>query len=251
MPIVTRDVQESDLDAITSLSIEGLPANSPSDYRYPYRLQYPEDHYKHRREIFSDQLANKERFRLRLAEMVREENNEKPEIVAYSVWMLPGAISSDGTPPTKCVFPKDHDYSWIRRIMVFYLSTTKLKLTSHNRRSLSRLFPVSAKGIHQRDIEAEPRMLRAHIWQKRLRATSAYDTFFIREAGNWDKAGAMGPRNCAGERNTSLSYFFGHGIWVVQESGIRASRHWPLASRGWKRRYCFQEHDLGSGRVDW
>lgn len=42
----------SDVEAITDVIIRTMPLDPQWDYRFPYRHQYPEDHYKYTRMLF-------------------------------------------------------------------------------------------------------------------------------------------------------------------------------------------------------
>jgi len=87
MPI--RPATESDLDAITWISVAALPADPICPYRFPYMRAYPEDHAKFTRIRYGEYMAAGDS-----AIMVFESPSiEDPGInkpVAFSIWQLPG-----------------------------------------------------------------------------------------------------------------------------------------------------------------
>lgn len=84
-----RPASESDLDAITWISLAAMPADPLYLYRFPYRHLYPEDHAHFTRIRYVENMAAGDN-----AIMVFESPSlEDPSVnkpVAFSVWQLPG-----------------------------------------------------------------------------------------------------------------------------------------------------------------
>src|SRR3954470_17421440 len=44
--LIIRNATTEDLDGITNVAVSGWPYDAQWNYRFPYREQYPEDHWK-------------------------------------------------------------------------------------------------------------------------------------------------------------------------------------------------------------
>ena len=85
---------------MTEICIEAFPLDPQWNYRFPYRLQYPEDHYRYTRMYFADALADSLSHKIIVAEMEGLPGSIKPNIIAVSLWRMPGAV--EPSDPQKC-----------------------------------------------------------------------------------------------------------------------------------------------------
>ncbi|KAL2258261.1 hypothetical protein VTK26DRAFT_8513 [Humicola hyalothermophila] len=86
LPMEPRLALPDDIEAVTRVIIETMPLDPQWDYRFPYRHDYPEDHYKYTKmlfEYFLDPAYDD------WVVMVVEDSFEPggpPEVVAFGVW---------------------------------------------------------------------------------------------------------------------------------------------------------------------
>lgn len=101
--ISVRSATLNDLDTMTAIGLAALPDDPVWPYRYPFAAQFPEDHYKYSRIRYSEYLANVEAgaYAVMLAEAPSNENPDVKEIVAMSMWQLPGSHGTDPNGPTE------------------------------------------------------------------------------------------------------------------------------------------------------
>jgi len=77
----------SDVDAVTDVIIRTMPLDPQWNYRFPYREEYPEDHYKYTRmliEYFLSPLYND--WLVMVIEDTLEEDSDELRIVSFAVW---------------------------------------------------------------------------------------------------------------------------------------------------------------------
>ena len=85
-----RPATAADLDAITWIITEGMPDDPATRYQYPYRLDFPEDHYKYTR-ILHEHLMSMESKSYMVFESPSIEDAEVKKPVALALWQLPGS----------------------------------------------------------------------------------------------------------------------------------------------------------------
>ena len=102
MSVTIRAAREADLDLLTRMAVEGFPRDPQWTYRHPYRLDFPEDHYKYTRMRYADILADPSSYKLMVAEAVGSapDNEAGAELVALSIWRMPGVEA--GPQDEKC-----------------------------------------------------------------------------------------------------------------------------------------------------
>jgi hypothetical protein len=79
---VIRKGTMNDLDAITRVVQLGFPDDPEFNYRFPYRLEYPEEHWKWTRREFEGYLCQPEKYAVLVA--ATSDTDDKP--IAVSVW---------------------------------------------------------------------------------------------------------------------------------------------------------------------
>jgi hypothetical protein len=84
-----RLATESDLDAITWISVDALPADPVSQYRFPYKKEYPEDHKKYSRIRYAEFMEDGDSA-IMVFESPSLEDATINKPVAFSIWQLPG-----------------------------------------------------------------------------------------------------------------------------------------------------------------
>lgn len=84
-----RLANESDLDAITWISVAALPADPVCPYRFPYKHLYPEDHAKYTRIRYGEYMAGGDSV-IMVFESPSLEDPLVNKPVAFSIWQLPG-----------------------------------------------------------------------------------------------------------------------------------------------------------------
>ena len=97
MDLTLRPAKYSDLEAMTQIAIAAFPHEPQWIYRYPYRREYPEDHYIYTRTRYLEWLsaAVTPACSIMVAEMRTDKDPKAAEVVAFSIWRLPGH-SQDG-----------------------------------------------------------------------------------------------------------------------------------------------------------
>ena len=88
--ISMRPATAEDAVAIAEVTIRSFPADPEWPYRYPYREQFPDDHYKFTVKRYEDYLANVPRGTAAVYVAEAEEEGVK-KVVGGAVWQLPGA----------------------------------------------------------------------------------------------------------------------------------------------------------------
>ncbi|KAJ8131417.1 hypothetical protein O1611_g2213 [Lasiodiplodia mahajangana] len=109
IPIPIRPVTANDLDAIVDIVIKAFPDDEQFAYRYQYREQYPEDHYKYTKMYYSEYLdttfAGKNT--IMVAEAPDLEDPTKTKVIALSIWDNPGDREPNPDMPAVAP-PKNH-----------------------------------------------------------------------------------------------------------------------------------------------
>ena len=100
MSLVIRPAQESDLDCMTDICTEAFPLDPQWNYRFPYRLQFPKDHYEYTRMYYADALADSTSHKVMVAKMEDLPGSVKSRVIALSLWRMPGV--ADLPNPQKC-----------------------------------------------------------------------------------------------------------------------------------------------------
>ena len=67
----TRPATKDDLDDLTRIHIEGFTEEPQIHYRYPFRHQYPEDHWKWTRKEYENYLEQPQKYVVYVAEALR------------------------------------------------------------------------------------------------------------------------------------------------------------------------------------
>lgn len=78
-----RQATIDDLDGITKLAIEAFPDDPERDYRFPYRLEYPEDQWKWTRVEYEGFLKQPESYDILVIEAGQK-------LVALGIWDVSG-----------------------------------------------------------------------------------------------------------------------------------------------------------------
>ncbi len=91
VPFVVRTARLDDLDAITTVVQLGFPDDPQFNYRFPYRLKYPEDHWKWTRREYEGYLNQAEKYAVVVA--ATPDTEDKP--IAVSVWDM--AVETEAT----------------------------------------------------------------------------------------------------------------------------------------------------------
>lgn len=108
MSISIRAVQpgDADLDAIVEIVILAFAYDPQWNYRYPYREQYPEDHYKFTRIFYAEylEMTFAGHNTIMLAEMPSDEDPSVLKVISVSIWDNYGDAPPDpnlpgGKPP--------------------------------------------------------------------------------------------------------------------------------------------------------
>ncbi|KAF5575367.1 gnat family protein [Fusarium subglutinans] len=107
--ILIRPVTADDLDAIVEIVIKAFPFDEQFAYRYPYRKQYPEEHYKYTRlyyaEYLNTTLAGQNTIMLATAPDLK--NPKETKVISLSIWDNPGNRAPDPDIPAVAP-PKNH-----------------------------------------------------------------------------------------------------------------------------------------------
>ncbi|KAJ2995557.1 hypothetical protein NUW58_g1239 [Xylaria curta] len=92
MGVSIRPVAADDLEAIVNIVIKAFPYDEQFAYRYPYRQEYPEDHYTYTRLYYAEYLNTTfaGQNTIMVAETTDLENPEKTKVIALSIWDNPG-----------------------------------------------------------------------------------------------------------------------------------------------------------------
>ena len=87
MDISIRPVEADDLDAIVDIVIKVFPYDEQFAYRYPYREQYPEDHYKYTRMYYAQYLNTTfdGQNTIMVATAPDLQDSEKTKVIALSI----------------------------------------------------------------------------------------------------------------------------------------------------------------------
>ena len=122
-----RHATSSDLDAITALGLSALPDDPIWPYRFPRAQQHPDDHYKFSRIRFSEYLDNAEAgtYAAVVVEAPSKEDASVTQIIAMSLWVLPGYHLKDPSQPLG-TFLQSHWPSRIRQTSLIHLYTSSL-----------------------------------------------------------------------------------------------------------------------------
>lgn len=121
MSIRIRPIErgEADLDAIVNIVIQAFPFDPQWGYRYCYRQQYPEDHYKFTQRYYADYLDMTFAGHnvIMLAETPSDEDPSVMKVIALSIWDNygdgpPGTGRFGGKPPAN--HPERKDASPVR-----------------------------------------------------------------------------------------------------------------------------------------
>lgn len=84
-----RPATQSDVDAITWISVAALPADPVCPYRFPYMHLHPEDHVRFTRMRYVEYMAAGENA-IMVFESPSIEDPTMKKPVAFSIWQLPG-----------------------------------------------------------------------------------------------------------------------------------------------------------------
>ncbi|KAI0109120.1 acyl-CoA N-acyltransferase [Nemania sp. FL0031] len=109
MDISIRPASANDLEAIVNIVIKAFPYDEQFAYRYPYREQYPEDHYKYTELYYSEYLNTTfaGQNTIMVAEAPDLEDSTKTQVIALSIWDNPG--NREPNPDIPAVAPpKNH-----------------------------------------------------------------------------------------------------------------------------------------------
>lgn len=121
MSIRIRPVErgDADLEAIVDIVIQAFDYDPQWQWRYPYRKEYPEDHYYYTRTYYADYLdmTFAGHNTIMLAEMPSDEDHSTLKVVAVSIWDNYGSAPPDpnlpgGKPPVN--HPERRDASATR-----------------------------------------------------------------------------------------------------------------------------------------
>ncbi|KAK6338448.1 hypothetical protein TWF730_002508 [Orbilia blumenaviensis] len=96
----TRSATRGDLEAITTIAILGWVFDKQWDYRFPYAKQYPEDHRHWTKARYSQYMDEVEagKAMMMVAEKRPDSSSTESNIVAFSIWQLPGHHIKPATP---------------------------------------------------------------------------------------------------------------------------------------------------------
>ncbi|KAI0380513.1 acyl-CoA N-acyltransferase [Hypomontagnella monticulosa] len=90
--ISIRPVEKDDIDAIVDIVIKAFPYDEQFAYRYPYREEYPKDHYDYTKLYYSEYLnttfAGKNTIMVASAPDL--DDPKKTKVIAMSIWDNPG-----------------------------------------------------------------------------------------------------------------------------------------------------------------
>jgi hypothetical protein len=91
MSLAIRSAQSSDLEALTEIGIAAFPLEPQWPYRYPYREEYPEDHYNFTKIRYSEWLsaASTPVCEIMVVEAPSIEDPKVKRVVSLSIWRLP------------------------------------------------------------------------------------------------------------------------------------------------------------------
>ncbi|KAF9775383.1 hypothetical protein IL306_006515 [Fusarium sp. DS 682] len=102
-------VTADDLDAIVEIVTKAFPYDEQFAYRYPYRDEYPEEHYKYTRlyyaKYLNTTLAGQNTIMLATAPDLN--NPKETKVIALSIWDNPGDRAPDTDVPAVAP-PKNH-----------------------------------------------------------------------------------------------------------------------------------------------
>ena len=92
MSLTLRSARASDLEAMTAIAIAAFPFNPQWPYCFPYREEYPDEHYHHVRLSLQEYLARtaEKANEMMLVEAPDKDNPDLVKVVAYSIWDNPG-----------------------------------------------------------------------------------------------------------------------------------------------------------------
>ncbi|EHK99902.1 Acyl-CoA N-acyltransferases (Nat) [Glarea lozoyensis ATCC 20868] len=97
-----RTASKEDLDAITRIHIEGFTEEPQVHYCYPYRHEFPEDHWKWTRKEYENYLAQPEKYVVYLLEdAVEVDGNTVCTPVGHAVWNLAVLTPATGADPAE------------------------------------------------------------------------------------------------------------------------------------------------------
>ena len=97
MSLALRPAQASDLEAMTAIAIAAFPFDPQWPYRYPYREEYPDEHYHYVRLGLEEYLARaaEKANEIMVVEAPDKDNPDLIKVIAFSIWDNPGT-SKDG-----------------------------------------------------------------------------------------------------------------------------------------------------------
>ena len=95
-PVVSiRRASLADLDAMLDIGLAAMPLDPQWNWRFPHRLDFPEDHRKYTQSIYRDFLENKSgNWVVVLAEIAVQDNPGSVSPAAFAVWNLASLGSS-------------------------------------------------------------------------------------------------------------------------------------------------------------
>lgn len=83
-----------DLEAMLEIGLSAMPMDPQWDWRFPHRLQFPEDTRHYTRQKYREFLEDKIRWQVMVAE-TKSENDVSPVTVAMAIWDV-GSINKRG-----------------------------------------------------------------------------------------------------------------------------------------------------------
>ena len=89
-----RPARLEDLDRITTIMTTAMASSASWDWRFPRRLEYPDDHWNFYRWLFGSFFQDAQGFHLRVIESQGESDENTPtkvagEAVAFALWSMP------------------------------------------------------------------------------------------------------------------------------------------------------------------
>jgi hypothetical protein len=98
MSITVREAVLSDLEQITKIGMSAFPSDPQWDYRYPYRKQYPKEHYDNCKQRWAEWLADSKtpKCKIYVAEIPSNEDSSVRKVQAFSIWKMPSHLADKG-----------------------------------------------------------------------------------------------------------------------------------------------------------
>ncbi|KAK6334550.1 hypothetical protein TWF730_003764 [Orbilia blumenaviensis] len=91
-----RPASISDLDRIAEVAVKGFPDDPEFDYRFPHRLEYPQDHFKWVREEYKEYLEQTEKFSVVVVTTKDATTTREDTVISLAVWDMDNSIASRG-----------------------------------------------------------------------------------------------------------------------------------------------------------